>query len=191
MSILPNSEAQAITGWTLEYLTMLATWFTAIGTVGATTVALWLGHRAGRTKLKVKTEFDETLSILVTNLSHRLVTINKMSWRVGRKGNRQWVDSPASSARFNQGSIKLENGETAFFYIPLEDIHKKEPATWLRWLEEYIPHFDRPVREHIEGLCLKIHTSVGYTKKAVPPKDFLKALEEVLEKHAPKPKKGL
>ena len=183
MSILTDPEIQVVTYWTIERLTMV---FTAIGTVGATIVALWFGCRSGRAKLKVKTEFHEDLKITATNLSQRLVTITKIFWRVGRKGNRLWVQSPASSVRLREGSVKLEPGEPGFFYISLGS--RGDPPSWLRWLEEYIPHFDNPIREHIEALRLKIHTSEGYTKQVVPPKDFLKALGEALEQHAPKPK---
>ena len=179
MSILVDPEIQVTTYWTIERLTLLATWLTAFGTIGATIVALWFGFRSGRTKLKVKTEFDKELSISVTNLSHRLVTITQISWRVGRKGNRQWVRSPASSVTFNrEGSRKLEPGDVASFYIHLGN--QSEPSPWLRWIEEYVPHLDKPVREHIDALCLKIHTSVGYTKKVAPGKDFLIALEEAI-----------
>lgn len=186
MSILTDLEIEVVMYWTIERLTMV---FTAIGTVGATIVALWFGCRTGRAKLEVKTDFDEhqVLTITATNLSQRLVTITKVFWRVGRKGNRLWVLSPTTSGGFNlTGYVKLEPGEAEFFYIRLGS--RGDPPNWIGWLEQYIPHLDRPVREHIEALRLKIHTSDGYTKQVVPHQDFLKALGEALEQHAAKPK---
>ena len=186
MSILTVPEIQ-VTYWTIERLTMFATWCAAFGTVSATVVALWLGYRGGRSKLKVNAEFDERqLKITATNLGHRLATVTKITWRVGREGNKLWVRSPASSVRLEKGSVAMEPGEAAFFYIPLGT--QQHPPAWLRWSEEYFLDSDIPVWEQIEGLRLKINTSHGYTNEVAPPKPFLRALREALEQHAPKPK---
>ena len=168
MSILTDPEIRAI-------LTMLGAWVSGLGSLAAAGVALWLGYRAGRVKLKVTSHFYSSshrnvtgsLSIDVTNLSERPVTISHVAWRVGRRLNRHWEYSPANLS--SQSREKLEYGDTATFSIRL---HKNE-----FWLNEFIT--DMPAWKHVKALRLRVKTSTGHTKRVVPGKDFLRKLESL------------
>ena len=120
MSIWTDPETQAMAVWTIEFLTMLATWFAALGTISATVVALWLGYRTGKTRLTVEPTFDGDLCILVTNPCERPVTLTKVTWRVSRE-NRPWLLSPVQ-VRLPDGlpdrfPKRLELGDPAFLYL--------------------------------------------------------------------------
>ena len=177
MSILVDPEIQVTTYWTVECLTLLAdpTWLTALGTIGATIVALWFGCRRGRIKLKVRTTFNHDLSINVENSCERLVTITQVTWRVDR-GNRQWVRCPVQFGDYPEehSPIKLEPGGAAFLHVFL--VAQGEP----RWLRTFATDLDISASKQVKALRLKIHTAGPYTKKVAPPKDFLKKLEEVV-----------
>ena len=152
MSILTDPEIRAI-------LTMLGAWVSGLGSLAAAGVALWLGYRTGRIKLRIETTLIQGgLAIYVTNLSERPVVISHATWRVGKRGNRQWKPCPISS---QEASDKLEYGDRQAYYI-----------TDIRSLK------------HVKTLRIRIYTSVGYTRKVVPPKAFLKKLEEAAKPKA-------
>ena len=184
MSILTDPEIQVTTYWTIERFTLLATWFTAFGTIAAAFTAVWLGYRTGRVKLDASVDIamiydpdrgpDEGLSIRVTNRGERPVTITSVDWRIGKMGNRKIT---ADQTILKQCPRKLEHGEPTSFFISFF----YQPS----WLKRFATDVVRVAgRSHIKTLRVRIHTSVGRTTNVVPAEGFLKVVEKEVEEAA-------
>ena len=179
MSSFVDPEIQFMTDRTIEFLTMLGTWFAAGGTIAATLLAVLLARRANKVKLEVcagitlmvgSDTSEEGVHIAVTNHSERPVTISGVGWRCGRwKRNRRYV---VDQKALNQGPVKLEHGEATQFFTPLSFFGR--PIL----LSNLATQLQIANKKDIKTLRAQVHTSVGYTKNVVPAKNFLKELEE-------------
>lgn len=179
MSIWTDPQTQAMSGWTIESLTMLATWCAAFGTTGAVIVALWLARRTEKVRLNASVSVsvmfesgrsEEGVLITVINLGDRPVTIASVSWGIGkvREDSLSVIDKNV----LNQCPVKLEHGEPKHFFTPFFQHGRRS------LLRSLVSGLQITTRKQIQALRVQVHTSVGYTKYVVPTEGLLKRLEE-------------
>ncbi len=188
MSIWFDPEIQVLTDWTMQILTLLGTWLSGLGTLAAAFIALWLGLRGSRVKLRAFAdlrlvaadlrsvvgtgELERGLYIQVTNGGERPVTIISVGWcvgwRVSKRWNRRFAINPTA---LNQCPKTLSHGESASFYTSFSE----QPD----WMRNFSAAFIKnTTRRHVKTLRVQIHTSVGHTENVIPAESFLKELEE-------------
>ena len=168
--------------YTMQFLSMLGTWFAAIGTTGAVVVALWLARRTEKVRLDASAgirvafgsgESEEGVFITVTNLGERPVTISSVSWGIG-KPKRNTLSAIDKNA-LNQCPKKLEHGETANFFTPFS------PTGESLLLKRLVTSLQINTRKQVKALRVRIHTSVRYTKYVDPDESLLSKLQEVIK----------
>ena len=132
-----------------RFINSFANWFSALGTIGAVIVALYLARQDKRIRLRVSagyrniispgTECDprKYLAIRITNIGHRDVQIVGIGWRIGlfRKFYAdQLIISDGLSSTL---PIKLRDGDEASYFFPLFGNNE-----WLK--EEFIKKMLKP-----------------------------------------------
>jgi len=106
----------------------VGTWVAGLATLAAVIVALYLARKVEKVKLKVHAALVELvmgdgsppqkhLSISVTNLGERPVTINSAGWAVGKGKNRKLAIQVVGAVPSNQYPIELTYGEKANFMV--------------------------------------------------------------------------
>lgn len=151
----------------LNVITAIAAIASAIGTVAAVVVALYLARRDERLRLRVTNAFyigalvgetryvtGEEFSLTITNLGHRRVTITGIEFHYGRfRGVRGFVIFPPSPYNTQLPAI-LEESDSATMAMPI------------RHFEKTIREFASMVREHRRWperrkAWVAAHTSAG------------------------------
>jgi hypothetical protein len=152
--------------WNWQLINSFADWFSALGTIGAVIVALYLAGQDKRIRLRVSAGHRELVSqglkgpppqyltIRVTNVGHREVQVTGIGWRIGlfKKSYAQqtiMVDGVSSTL-----PVRLRDGEEAVYYIPLFDE--------MNWLGRFIEKMLSPaLRWRLRFTYVRIFTSVG------------------------------
>lgn len=163
----------------VDWLTILGTWFSGIGTLLASGVALWIAYQPRRIKLRAsvglrqifepgKGMVKELIAFGVTNVGEKPVTISTVGWRVGRGRKRRHGIILNLGPSGKQLPTTLNPGERATFSVREEDS-----------LEDLSGYWDDALNWGMDGASLakslrgQIHTTLGYTKTIVPDKDLL------------------
>jgi hypothetical protein len=87
----------------------VGTWVAGMGTLAALVVALYLARKAEKLRLNIHaglrdvvagdgSPIETHLSIGVTNLGDRRITINSVGWAVGRRGNLRMCETRSSGS---------------------------------------------------------------------------------------------
>ncbi len=119
-----------------DILRSLPEWLTAIGTLLAVIVALYLARRDKRIQCVTNTSIyvlidsanpnsaSEFVTIIVTNVGTRVFTISSISWRMGIFKKQNFLMIPALNVYSSTIPVKLNDGEQASFYFPVEDFRR-------------------------------------------------------------------
>lgn len=114
-----------------DILRLIPEWLTAIGTLLAVIVALYLARRdrlirclgsARISHIFVVGEDNTSIhvAIAVTNIGMRSFVFTGVSWRLGIFKKRNYEFLPPRNEYSNELPIKLQDGEQAKLFIPLE-----------------------------------------------------------------------
>ncbi len=111
---------------TWEFINSFADWFSALGTIAAVVVSLYLALRETGARLRVTAgvyhlitpgevpaESDEYFQIQVTNIGFRDVIIRGIIWRAGFFRKKHFIQMPPSNLLSDQLPKKLAHGEEA------------------------------------------------------------------------------
>ncbi|OLC92291.1 MAG: hypothetical protein AUH86_19125 [Acidobacteria bacterium 13_1_40CM_4_58_4] len=160
----------------------VGTWFAGLATLAAVIVALRLAKQVEKVKLKVHvglrelvmgdgSPFQEHLSISVTNLGERAVTINSAGWAIGKGKHRRFAIQTVAAAYTTQYPVELTYGKEAHFMVSFHIV----PT----WLKKFATGFVRDLSDrNLKTLVAQIHTSVGQTVEVKPENDLLEALRK-------------
>ena len=160
----------------------VGTWLSSIGTIAAVIVALYLARRIENVRLKVEVGLmgvligngkpsQEHVSIIVTNLGERPVTINTVSWAVGKGKKRRFAIQTLNSPFSAQYPVELAHGKSAHFLVSFDIM----PS----WKKDLATDFIKDLSDKsLKTLVAQVNTSVGKTIEAHPRKDLLDALKE-------------
>ena len=125
---LPDHEASMTLDQKIQVWVAVGTWLAGLATLAAVIVALHLARRTERVRLKVHvghlvviagdgSPFQEHLSISVTNLGERSVTINSVGWAVGKRSQRKYCIQSVSGPFTTQFPVELAHGKNANFMV--------------------------------------------------------------------------
>jgi hypothetical protein len=160
----------------------VGTWVAGLATVAAVIVALRLARQVEKVKLKVHvglrelvmgdgSPFQEHLSISVTNLGERAVTIPSAGWAVGMGKRRKFAIQPAAAVYSTQYPVELTYGKEAHFMVSF--------LISPNWLHDFATGFVSDLSDrNLKTLVAQIHTSVGQTVEAKPENNLLEALKK-------------
>ncbi len=146
-------------------------WLSAIGTLLAVIVSLWLARRDSRVRLKLHVgirkifferkiyerpaEEPDFLLIAVTNVGRRVVTVTGLFWK-NRLVPRRWLFQMPGEARLSaQIPARLQDGDEADFAVPLAAL---APGSESADFKALIP---RPRMLTIRFLRIVVRTSTG------------------------------
>lgn len=160
----------------------VGTWVAGITTLLAVIVSLHLARRSEKIRIKgtagLRVIFagdgapaEEHVQIGVVNHGDRVVIINSVGWRVGKKVDARFCIQPVSGHWTQDYPRQLAHGEQASFLVSFKTI----PA----WPDHFAKTFIRDVSDkNLKTLRALIHTSLGQTIEVVPEKDLLQRLRE-------------
>ena len=126
----------------VDILNRVPDWITAVGTLLAVIVALYLARRDRLIRCVVNTNIyvlvDPTqanhptfVTILVTNIGTRSFVLSSISWRTGLLVRIHFVMIPAINEYSSCFPVKLSDGEQANFYFPIDDFQRTTARTIL------------------------------------------------------------
>jgi hypothetical protein len=160
----------------------VGTWVAGLATLAAVVVALYLARRTEKVRFKVHaglrlvvigdgSPFQEHLSISVTNLGERPVTINSVGWAIGRGRQRRYCIQPVSGPFTTQYPVELAHGKNANFMVSF--------LATPNWLHEFATGFVKDLSDRsLKTLVAQVHTAVGQTVEVRPESDLLQRLKE-------------
>lgn len=119
-----------------SFLNSFAPWLSALGTVSAVLVSLWLARRDYKVRLKIYVYINsflnenkenlEYLAIEIFNIGRREVQISGIVWQIGCLRKRHLVQFIIKNSISSSLPIKLKDGEAASYYLPLDNWIKSE-----------------------------------------------------------------
>ncbi len=172
----------------LDISNAIAAWFTAFGTVGAVILTLYLSLKSTRPKLKVEASVQhailcssigtsvsgEYFHVRATNVGLLSCQIISIEWRISgekRFGALQVMSLGDEYVHSDPLPHRLEHGESARFYIKLED--------WLKTRKDVpIAPTILNTRKALNRLRLVVFTSTGHSFSCQPPARLLDDLWE-------------
>lgn len=157
-----------------EFINSFGNWLSAVGTLAAVWVSLYLANRISTPKAKVTVghritvqlgqsgPYPEFVLFSIVNTGERILRINQIGWRVGFRKKRfavQLYDEKSSSPL----PIELSHGQEAHWLVPL-NADKHEP--WLTYFAKgmLLPN----TRTSCATLRAQFFTSVGHVFVAKP-----------------------
>ncbi len=165
----------------IQVLNAVGTWVAGIGTLAAVVVALYLARRGEKLRLNAHaglrdvvagdgTPVETHLSIGVTNLGDRPVTINSVGWAIGKRKNLRMCVQPVSAKFTSDVPVELSHGKNANFMVSFK--------TMPNWPREFAREFVRDVSDkNLKTLVVLIGTSVGETIHVRPEGGLLYAIK--------------
>lgn len=171
---------------TWKFVNTFAPWLSAIGTLAAVIVSLYLASTRAKLKLRITAghrmlaglgtgRFPDYLLIEVVNEGFRPARITGVGWKVGlfkRKYAIQVVDKGEYSSQL---PVDLHDGQEAKYLIPFG-----VPADWLnQFSNDFV---GQPVRLRVRTLKLQVFTSIGKTFERKVEKNLREKIIEVASK---------
>ncbi len=157
-----------LTEETWKFINTFAPWFSAIGTISAVILSLYLARRDKNVRLAVSAghriiigpgssePYPEYLSIYVVNIGHRDAQLISIGWKIGFFKKRYAVQTTESGGLSSPLPIRLKDGEEAKYLIPL--------STKDDWLKEFVDKMLTPFpRLQSRFIRIQAFTSIGKT----------------------------
>jgi len=176
---------------TWEFVNTFAPWFSALGTIAAVVVSLYLVRARRPIKLEIRAghriivgsvpegKYPEFLFINAINVGHRAANITNVGWKTGFLKTNHAIMFVQKDTYSSGLPVKIEDGEEAKWLIPL-DIEEEN------WIIRFSRDFLLPYpRWNLFWLRVQIHTSVGKVFEA----KIEKGLKEQLAKECKKQEK--
>lgn len=153
---------------TWQFINTFAPWLSAIGTLSAVVISLYLATKDRRIALRVDASLKTLIqtgarsqdfaTISVVNVGRREATITGIGWKIGliRKTNLfQVPGAPLYSTRLPS---KLHDGESASYFMSVQP----DPAGY-DWVGETKKHLGKFPRLRVLTMKAQVFTSVGKT----------------------------
>jgi hypothetical protein len=150
---------------TWEFINTFSPWLSAIGTLAAVLVSLYLSGQDRRIKLRISAHSSflisqglpgkptEYLSIHIVNTGRREVQIINIGWKVGLFKKQYAVQTIMRDGISSTLPVRIRDGEEANYFIPLKDSS---------WLKDFVEKFLHPDPEsRLKHLKIQAVTSVG------------------------------
>jgi len=170
---------------TYDLLVLLAEWLSAVGTVGAVVVALWLASHQNRIVARVRVsianlvergktlaESPEYFQISATNTGLRDFVISGIAWRLGIWSRSRIVVVPTDPPLSPRLPHRLSPGDTATFLFPIDMfVEHAVPQLRREWSRRWFRLFLRP------RLRAGIYISTGEEMVSAPSASVLRLIQ--------------
>ena len=168
-----------------------ANWFSAVASVGAAVVALYIANRSARPTGRVsaghrisigqgsRPPYPEYAVLSFVNTGDRPIRVTQIGWTVGffrKRSAVQFFDVALSSKL----PIDLSHGQEAAWYVPLNVNPDPWPESFATKM--LLPNY----RASLWTLKVQAYSSVGYSFEAVPEEGLVRRLREACERHSSK-----
>jgi hypothetical protein len=152
-----------------ELLKSLPEWLTAIGTLLAVIVALYLARRDRSIRCIAESTIyvlidsanvdaaSEHVTITVTNIGTRVFTLGGVSWRLGLFKRQNYFLIPPPNQYSSRIPVKLSDGEQASFHFPIAHFRDRDRPTLLTNAPKRFRRF------WLLFTRLLVHTTTGQT----------------------------
>ena len=172
----------------MKFINTFAPWLSAIGTLAAVVVSLYLASQGKRVKLNITVghrlmvtpgqgrPYPEYILISIINIGHKEVQITNIGWKVGffKKQRQHAIQVIEQDGLSSPLPVWLKYGEQANYYIPLSD--KRE------WLEGFIKDFYKcHLKSRVKHTKIWVSTSLGKTLESTIEKGLQKIILECIE----------
>lgn len=170
---------------TWKFINTFAPWFSALGTISAVILALYLARRDRNIRLEISAghriivtpgvpaPYPEYLSIYVVNVGHREAQLTNIGWKTGIFKKQHAVQTPPNNEFSSPLPIRLKDGEEAKYLIPLSEADD--------WLKDFTEKMLTPFPK-IQCRFAKVRafTSIGKTFES---KFEVGLREKIIEKY--------
>jgi len=173
---------------TWEFINTFSPWLSALGTIAAVVVALYLARIDKQVRLEVSAGIrfmltsgvpgphPEYLAIRIVNIGHREAQVTNIGWKVGLFKKKLAVQTTRKDGLSSDLPIRLKDGQEANYYIPLS-----KNANWLRdFVKDFLPN---RFRSRARFIKITVHTSIGKSFEAKIEKGLRDRLIDVASKH--------
>ena len=154
---------------TLQELDVLGTWVAGLGTLLAVIVSLYLARTLGRIKLRVvvgerkiitqgSTETPDVVTVLVTNCSQRPARVTHISWQIGFRKKKNFIQM-FNSPGYETLPKMLNEGEEGHFVVPYKTHGNDED--WDKSIAQDLLEDSALPRLYISTLRCIVSTSIG------------------------------
>ena len=153
---------------TWRFINTFAPWLSALGTISAVIVSLYLATKNRRLDLKVTASVQtlvhagmptrDYVTISVVNLGGREATIMAIGWQFGLLRKKHLFQLPGLPIFSTKLPARLRDGESANFFMPTTP----EPSS-VEWVPMMKQHLGRWPRLSVLSLKAEVATSVGKT----------------------------
>jgi hypothetical protein len=169
-----------------RFINTFAPWFSAVGTLSAVVLSLYLARRDKNVRLKVSAghriivgpgsqePYPEYLSIYIVNIGHRDAQIINIGWKVGIFKKRYAVQSAINDGMSSTIPVRLKDGEEAKFLIPLN-----KETNWLREFGKKMLYPFPWLQAHF--IKIQAYTSLGDTFEEKIEKSLRQKILDALE----------
>jgi hypothetical protein len=173
-----------------QFINTFADWVSAVGTVAAVWVSLWLARGATRPKGRVSANVmllagdgelsPHFLEISVGNVGDRPFTVTGVGWRVGlpfaRRYAYQKTDGAPDYAPSDSLPLELQIGRRASWRIDLERVYKRDNTIWAQSFASMF--LSKWPAVGLWTLRVQAFTSTGHVFTSKPSSDVIKKLRE-------------
>lgn len=172
------------------FINDFAGWISAVGTVAAVWVSLWLARREPVPSAKVSvaevlifgdgSRSGPMVSFTITNTGSLPLRVSSIGWEHGpRRKKRFAMQNPGQTLYDSPMPIELSHGQGANWFIEIDrDVMPGET-----WEEYFAKRAILPdVETSLKTLRGTFHTSVGKSFKAKPSTDLIKRLRAAAER---------
>ena len=172
-----------------RFVNSFAPWLSAIGSLSAVALALFLARQDKRVRLDVSAghrllvtqgvpgPHPSYLSIRITNIGHREAQISSLTWKTGIFHKAYAVQTISRDDLSSPMPIRLKDGEEANYFIRLDDEHD-----WLgKFIEDFLPN---NYWLRLKLTRIRVHTTIGSEFATKLEKGFIDLCLERIKKNA-------
>jgi hypothetical protein len=176
-----------------RFVNSFAPWLSAIGSLSAVAIALYLARQDKRVRLHVSVghrllvtqgvadSHPSYLSIKITNVGHRAAEVSNLTWKTGIFRKDHAIQTISRDDMSSPMPVRLKDGEVANYLVRLDDKHD-----WLgKFIEDFLPD---KYWLRLRLVRFRVHTTIGRVFSTKLEKSFITlCLERITEKYLTKP----
>ena len=149
-----------------KFFNSFAPWFSAIGSLSAVILALYLSRQDKRVRLDVSVGHrvlitpglneprPDYLAIKIVNIGHREVQISNLTWKTGVFKKSYGVQLIGKDVLSSPLPVRLKDGEEANYFVELD-----QNDDWInKFIQDYLPNFPSL---RLRFIRFRVHTSIG------------------------------
>lgn len=150
----------------IDWFYIIPNWLSAIGTLAAVIVALWLSLRDRKLIIRgsatvyvmldpQEKSSEEFVTVTFSNIGSRVINVTGISWRTGFFRKKFYWQIPKFNPYSSPMPIKLSDGDPASYHIPIKDFINNSRST----IAEGMPKIFKSI--WVRSILVLVHTSTG------------------------------